>query len=330
MATYSIIKLKNLTPFHIGTGKENYDFSSSELHSDALSSALAAMRVQSGNANDVRGFMDSFVLSSAFPFVGGQYFLPKPQGRINVKVDGLEEHEYRKRLKKIRYIESSLWNRLVSGTELLIKKEQLKDAFLVADYDSFKKPFKNQVNQRVSVPRDGSDAEPFFFNWTYYEQEAGMYCMIDAEESVAKEVIRLFSMLGESGIGTDKNVGGGKFDVEFHADKIAIDSIADANASMLLSLYIPAEEELEMLNLKNSRYELLQRNGYMAGSVNENYKHLRKRTVYMFNVGSIFDTLCVLRGKIVDLRPDWNDGEMHPVYRSGKPFVVPVKLSNDE
>ena len=330
MAAYSIIKLKNLTPFHIGTGKENYDFSSAELHSDTLSAALAAMRVQKGNANDVKVFMDSFILSSAFPFVGEQYFLPKPQGRINVKVDGQEEHEYRKQLKKIRYVEASLWNRLVSGTELHVKQEQLQEAFLVADNSIFKKPFKNQVNQRVSVPRDGGDAEPFFFNWTYFEREAGLYCIIDAEEPVVNEVKMLFSMLGESGLGTDKNVGGGKFDVELIQDKINIASIADANASMLLSLYIPAEEELKMLNLKDSRYELLQRNGYMAGSANENYRHLRKKTVYMFNVGSIFDTLVPLFGKIVDLKPDWNDGNMHPVYRSGKPFVVPIKLCDND
>ena len=330
MATYSIFKLRNLTPFHIGTGKENYDFSSAELHSDTLSAAIAAIGVQSGRITDVKGFMDSFVLSSAFPYMNGQYFLPKPQGRINVKVNGREEHEYRKQLKKIRYVESSLWNCLIGGAELHVKPEQLQDAFLVADDDGFKKPFKNQVNQRVGVPRDGSDAEPFFFNWTYYESNAGLYCMIDAEESVVKEIEILFSMLGESGLGTDKNVGGGKFNVELLSDMITIGPVADANANMLLSLYIPTETELETLNLKNSRYELLQRNGYMAGSVNENYRHLRKKTVYMFNVGSIFNTLTPMRGKIVDLKPDWNEVEMHPVYRSGKPFVVPVKLSDYE
>ena len=34
----------------------------------------------------------------------------------------------------------------------------------------------------------------------------------------------------------------------------------------------------------------------------------------------------ILKGKIVDLRPRWNDSRMHPVFRSGKPFVAKIKL----
>jgi hypothetical protein len=36
MAEYKIIKLKNMSPLHIGTGKESYDFSSDELQSDRI------------------------------------------------------------------------------------------------------------------------------------------------------------------------------------------------------------------------------------------------------------------------------------------------------
>jgi CRISPR/Cas system CSM-associated protein Csm4 (group 5 of RAMP superfamily) len=67
MPKYHIIKLTKLSPMHIGTGKENYDFSASELQSDTLSGALAALRAQNGNAGDLKKFMDSFILSSAFP-----------------------------------------------------------------------------------------------------------------------------------------------------------------------------------------------------------------------------------------------------------------------
>lgn len=50
-----------------------------------------------------------------------------------------------------------------------------------------------------------------------------------------------------------------------------------------------------------------------------------EKSVYMFNVGSTFCTTNPLEGKVVDLRPKWNDNRMHPVFRSGKPFVVPIK-----
>ena len=56
MAVYTIIKLKNLSPLHIGTGKENYDFSATELQSDTLSAALAAIRVQRGKRDKLKDF----------------------------------------------------------------------------------------------------------------------------------------------------------------------------------------------------------------------------------------------------------------------------------
>ena len=59
---------------HIGTGKENYDFSSSGLHSDTLSSALAAIRATQGKSGDTEHFIDSFIISSAFPYWKNNFF----------------------------------------------------------------------------------------------------------------------------------------------------------------------------------------------------------------------------------------------------------------
>ena len=42
----------------------------------------------------------------------------------------------------------------------------------------------------------------------------------------------------------------------------------------------------------------------------------------MFNVGSVFYTTGSLKGKVVDLKPYWNDARLHPVFRSGKLFFV--------
>lgn len=332
MAKYTIFKLKNLTPLHIGTGKENYDFSASELQSDTLSAALAAMRVQSGKTGGIKEFLDSFVISSAFPFVGGLFFLPKMSGRLNVSIPNLDEHSYRKKLKKVKFVEVAIWNNLISKGDVSISESQIQGDFLVpANISKFQEPYKSQVNQRVTIPRqDGKEADPFFFNWTYYSQDSGLYCIVDADDSVLDEIEDLLTMLGENGLGTDKNIGGGKFDVEKVKSSLEIANVADANSSMLLSMYIPAEEEVANLNLSNSRYDLVRRGGYMAGSDECDFRHLRKKTIYMFNTGSIFKSTEILKGKIVDLKPVWNDERMHPVYRSGKPFVVPIKLTENE
>lgn len=328
MGQYTIIKFKNLTPLHVGTGKENYDFSSSELQSDTLSAAVAAIRAQDGKTKDVKDFLRSFALSSAFPFVGDSLFLPKPQGKIDVVVTDMDEYPSRKKLKKIKYLESNLWNVVVSGKRLEVRSSQIKDDFLISinAVDDFEKPYKTQVNQRVSVPRvDNMPTEPFFFEWKYFNADAGLYCILDTSDDTRRdEIVNLFGKLGEIGLGTDRNVGGGKFVVE--TEKWNVNDVENSDAKMLLSLYIPTKEELPALNLNESKYELLLRGGYISGSSEPEFTHLRKKSVYTFNVGSVFKTTTVPSGKIVDLKPKWDDERMHSVYRSGKPFVVSVKF----
>ena len=326
MPTYNIIKFKNLTPLHIGTGKENqYDFSAASLHSDTLSAALAALRAQGGKTYDLEDFLRSFTISSTFPFWDNICFLPKIQGKINVKVNAKEEHEYRKQLKKVKYIDVLLWNKLMQGEELIVEESQLNGDFLIRPFVEFEKPYTSQVNQRVSIPRVANiNAEPFFFNWTYFHKKAGLYCLIDVKDKETyNELLKLFELLGETGLGTDRSVGGGKFETE--AGELLLPEIKDANQTMLLSLYIPAKEEIKNLNLNTARYELLLRGGYMAGSSDESLRHLRKRSVYAFNVGSLFPTTKKITGEIVNLTPEWNG--VHEVFRSGRPFYLPVKIN---
>ena len=325
MATFTIIKMTHFSPLHIGTGKENYDFSASDLQSDTLLSALAAIRAQMGQSEDLDSFLSSFLLSSAFPFYEDRYFLPKMQGKIKVTVRGKAESEYRKSLKKIHYIEAELWQKLARGETVELESvRQIQGDLLLKKQDRIS-VCESQVSERVCVSRAAEDAEPFFFDWKFFDRKAGLYCLTDAKDDLLEEIIRLFTFIGETGLGTDKNVGGGKFSVE--TDTFSVDDIRDANATQLLSLYIPVKDEIESLNLSQSKYTLLLRGGYMAGSREEDLRHLRKKSIYAFGVGSVFPTMQPLKGKVVDLRPDLNDDRMHAVLRSGRPFCLPVKLN---
>jgi len=327
MHRLKIIKMCNLSPIHIGTGREDYDTSAGELHSDTLSAALVAMGVQTGILDNVETFMSSFRISSAFPFWRDTYFLPKPLGRLNVVIDNLQEHEYRKRLKKVKYVEASLWQQLANGKTLHIGSEQVSGQFLMSEGVDLGEISKSYVSERVAVSRSGeTDASPFFFDWHYYDNNAGLYCLLDADDTLMDCIVKLFEVLGENGIGTDKSVGGGKFDVE--QSYLEITDAPDANATMLLSLYIPTEQEFEFLFDGTPRYTLLQRGGFMAGSSVEKLKHLRKKTIYAFGVGSTFQTTKNSSGKVADLAPEWNDPEMHPVYRSGKALTVKIKTDS--
>lgn len=328
MATYTIIKLKDMSPLHMGTGKENYDFSASTLHSDTLSSALAAIRANMGKSEDIYDFMDSFTISSAFPYMDNKYFLPVPCSKLDITLEDCEEYVSRKKLKKIRYAESSVWKDLVEGKKVTTHSSCIQNGFLLRNNidGNFRTPYKSAVSQRVSVPRDENiDASPFFFDWTYFHKNGGLYCITDAKGDLLEEILSLFSILGETGLGTDKNIGGGKFTIE--TDSICFADIEDAQSQMLLSLYIPHEEDMKHIDLDNSHFDLLQRGGYIAGSSIYDFWHLRKKSVYMFGIGSILSTINILKGKIVDMQPsEFNDSIMHPVYRSGKPFIVPINI----
>lgn len=330
MPKYTLVKLSKMTPLHVGSGKENYDFAAADLSSDTLSSALAAIKARKGECEDLQRFLDSFTLSSAFPYVGEYYYLPRPKGRVNIEILDGDEYVAKKKLKKIKFIELGLWQELIAGKTLKVKKEQLRGVFLLPTLKTtsngedsvFIEPYKKSVSQRVAVPRDeGKDAEPFFFEWTYFKEGSGLYCLLDAPDDIKTEVIELFRELGIEGIGTDKSVGGGKFEIE--AESKTFPEVEDSDCRMLLSTYIPNKEEIDGLNLQDSCYELILRGGYISGSDRSDFLHLRKKSVYMFNTASVFKTVNSLEGKIVDLRPKWEN--MHPVYRSGKALSIGIK-----
>lgn len=320
MGKYAIIKFCHLSPLHIGTGRENYDTSSSWLHSDTITSALAALKALRGDS-DIEEFLSRLVVSSAFPFHNDMYFLPKAHGRVNFA----NEAECRKSLKRVAFIERELWLRLARGEQLSTKDAMISGGLMYPSYYDCPRLSCTQVTQRVRVyPDTSKDADPFFFEWRYFDKDSGLYFLTTAEGDFLEEVVGLTHQLGISGLGTDKNVGGGTFDVE--VSELELDDEPKANASVLLSMYIPKENELPVLNLDESHYSLLRRGGFAAGSSVNAIRHLRKRSIYMFDEGSVFKTREKLSGKVVDLRPEWNTPDMHAVYRSGKPFFLPYKI----
>ena len=326
MPDFTAIKMKFDGPVHFGAGRDDeYDFSPAALRSDTLSAALASVRASLGKTRDLREFLASFRISSAFPFNGEHLFLPKPMGLLNVDVKEREEKDVRKQLKAVSYIEMPLWVQLAKGEHLSVVPEMLQKEYLTIDGKGFKSPYCKQLNQRVSVSREGyEDPDPFYFEWIFFRPEAGLYCLTDAEGSALDEIMDLFTELGDQGIGTDRNVGGGHFTVT--CDNVEMPSVEDADSVAMLSLYLPSVEEMQMLNLPASQYGLILRGGYMSGSTDGALRHLRKKTVNMFTEGSLFPMPKVeLNGCVVDLQPDWNGESMHPVWRSGIPFYLPIR-----
>lgn len=327
-----------MTPLHLGLGRDSYDVSASLLQSDMLSAALASIRAMHGKGDTTEQFLSAFALSSAFPYDGDEYFLPRMKGRLAITVNEEEEKDYRKKLKKLVYISFPLWQQLAQGKALAVDDNQLQGAFLLSKgNDNYKAPMTHVTTERVSVSRNGEDdAVPFMFDWTFFRhdgnmtspsgkvietKEAGLYCLLHADEETTQEITALFHELGEQGIGSDKSVGGGHFTIE--TDTIELADVK-SDKQLLLSTYIPTEEEVKSFSLEKSIYQLVHRGGFMAGSNNEGLRHLRKKTVYMFDTGSVIVSDAKLVGKIVNVAPQWNTPDIHPVYRSGRCLAMHI------
>lgn len=319
---YRIIKLSDLSPMHLAIGKDEYSSSSSSLDSDIMSSAIAGVRANLMGGDDTQAFISSFSISSCFPYSKDILFMPKPQGRTQIVVDGIDETLIRKRLKKIKFLELGLWKDLICRGEVHVRESQIKGEYILpSETGDFRRPYESDVNQRASVPRDGEgDTAPFFFEWQYFQKDSGLFFIVESSDETFEEILRYTKELGEVGIGSDKNVGGGHFNAE--PGEISLPICEGCDAVLLLSSFIPTEEDIQLMDLSRSVYTTSHRTGFIAGSSDSSRRHFYRKSIHMLRCGSCLKTGTALHGKVVDLKPD--NVDIHPVYRSGKPLYIPI------
>ena len=131
--------------------------------------------------------------------------------------------------------------------------------------------------------------------------------------------------VSESGLGTDRAVGNGRF--TFETDTIELDVPEQTQYSVNLSLFCPNRKvQLEKLFCEICGYEFIIRGGWLG----EPHNTYRKRSIYMFNEGSVFKkgiNGIDSTGKTVDLRPLNTPRKIeNPVYRVGKSLFIPIKV----
>jgi len=136
-------------------------------------------------------------------------------------------------------------------------------------------------------------------------------------------------VLKHEGIGTDRNIGNGFFEVS--TDEIEI-NLPESEYYSNLSMFCPESESqlMEMLSDDNVAYDFTKRGGWIT---NPPHNTIRKNTIHMFTPASVFKLSenqqnLTIRGKIVDLKPDlqFEPKIEHPVWRNGKSLFIPVKI----
>lgn len=326
MKTFYCVKLNFTSPLHLGRGiGETYDTGSKLLHSDTISSALASARVQLFGDKNLKDFLESFKVSSAFPFYKNHFFFPKPMIKLNLEIENQNEHLQNKSLKKIEFVEQPVFEQLISNAKVTVPELFFSEnkKYLWSEEPAIQHIIKTEVQQRVTIPRDGQgDSKPYYVERLFFNENAGLFFLVETENRQTFHEIEVsLKYLEDTGLGTDRTVGNGFFKSEISNLKLTVPE--DGNYSMTLSLFCPLKEELESVLHQDTAYLLEKRGGFIAGASLEQFRHLRKKSVYMFKEGSVFNGN-TLTGKVLNLRPQWDDEKLHPVYRSGMPVYIPV------
>lgn len=339
------IKLRFSSPVHFGRGREELDKSELVYHSDSMKSALYAVGLSMfPEWKDEKRFHNSFRISSCFPYAENEYFLPRPQLKRKIYFGENNEDNAAKKVKKIEYLEKSVFEDFVNCTdgEILISPDLITPdgLFVCKNKNTFTRKgdkgeqtlltfYRSEVQQRVSVPKEGDEADstPFYIDRIYFEENCGLYFLAEFDDAeIEQQVMETLRLLGENGIGTDRAVGNGLFIVETIANEQDFNLQINSRYGSFLSLglFLPTKEEHASIDFDESAWNLIKRGGYMAGSGNINLMHLRKRSVYMFREGSVLKASIELNGKYEDLQPAWNDEEIHPIWRDGQCLLLKI------
>lgn len=301
-------------PIHIDSrGDAFHERTETFIHSDTLSAALlSAWALLEPKEVEQRAITPPFLISSAFPFYQQHYFLPRAMTTLAVKlpVGRLKEA---KEFKKIQWLELNLWRQSFQNDwidKLDIKQGCLAFAKPAPDIN---KPWAEEERPRLALDRitnSSSTGQLFHLSRIWFAEQSGLYFLATfntAQDQANFEAA--LSLLGDSGIGSDRSNGNGFF--YWQKGSIDLTPAKDNETAVALSLVNPHPNDCGHNWLQYSAYKLISRGGWIGQS------GLRKKRLRLFAEGSVFKQ--PLQGRVVNITPN---NAPNPVYRDGRGFFV--------
>lgn len=331
--TYAVYRLTFTTPLHISNIRADYGKSEQTIHSDTLVAAMMQMWAKSGNEKWISQY-SNMAVSSLFPWINDnngktRYFLPRPRLWRNSEhqfaADNFHKH---KEFKNITWIESTFFSDFLDDT-IEVKEENIKGLFYTNPEAFNPDLYEKCIVPRIMRPRD--EHQPtriFYMDRLFFNSHSGFYFLLAVNDEWGEDFIHRFEgamkLLGEEGIGTDRNIGQGKF--EFTTDTLSLQIPDQATHIITLGAFNPGDEcpvpiPVDLL----TAYDTMKRGGWMG----EPYGTYRKRSVYMFKPGSVLPGNSgpdCTGGRVLDVTPpDTPIGIPYKVLRSGRTILLPFK-----
>ena len=307
------------------------------------------------NQYTAKGGSLPFTLTSAFPFADNVYFFPKPLTlRESKDTPEKVKTEAKKKIKKLQFVSGNLFQRIISGhlpefspdkpiattlngeeiylmnsEKIWVNAEEnkhLREALFLNNETENEEIniWQTPTRPRVTIGSRNASSEIWHLQTVQFNKKCGLWFAADFDNDETKHKIEtLLRVLGDNGIGGERNAGYGAFD--FDTASIEIPDAQGSNQSMTLSPICPkSADQLEHLLKGDVAYTLTSSSGWVStpGTV------ARRKQVNMFAEGSVLNTCDEPVGRLVDLKPD--NWAQHPVYRYGYAWQVGIKGTPNE
>jgi len=333
------------TPFHFGERGIGLEETADFPHSDTLFAALISAWRLMYSRPEFKRLLEGVVeagqepplrLSSAFPYIGQVYFLPRPA----IRLEGAGGD--RKRGKQVTYLS---WRRAedlvhsdlpshvqaedtLKGGRLWLHPQEKAEVKRVFGTDSLSqvRPWSSaeaEAMARVTVDRITSASALYYQGMVYFAPECGFYLLAEVADDYQQPLEDGLHFLGEQGLGGRRSVGLGRFTVEEGGEREIGVPAGEQNYHWLLSLYHPTADEVKAQRvLDGARYTLITRRGWIYSPDEASQ---RRRAVRMLAEGSLLPRPAV--GDVVNVRPITQFP--HAVYRSGLALTIIARRWHD-
>ncbi len=260
-----------------------------------------------------------FTITSAFPYADNVYFYPKP---LTFQVEA-------KKSKRVQFVSHNIFHSIISGNPPDFKDDHLINGEKVwihpEEKERLKKSMKDKLTlwetatrPRVTIGAQNAGSEIWHVQTVQFNTNCGLWFAAQFDSDKTKQRIdTLFRVLGDTGIGGERNAGYGMFD--FTETTLEIPTPEGGNQFVTLSPICPqSSEQLAQLLTGDIAYTLNPLTGWVSSTGTAS----RRKQISMFTEGSVLHVSDTQIGRLVDLRPEnWE----HPVYRYGYAWQVGIK-----
>lgn len=333
MQDYTVYCLTFKTQLHLGratgaaqSGSLGLEKTETYIPADTLFSAICQTWAIFYGNTDLTAFLKQynadngtlpFALTSAFPFARNVYLFPRP-------LTWQDTEGRSKESKRVQFVSQSIFQEIVSGNAPPFDKEHLinTDKVWVSSEEKSRlksnEIWKTDTRPRVTIGPQNAGSEIWHVQNVQFNTDCGLWfaAKYDSDETKQK-VDTLLRVLGDNGIGGERNAGYGQF--EFKKTELDIPTVKDTTQFVTLSPICPkTPEQLEHLLKGNIAYNLNPLTGWISSPGIQK----KRKKINMFSEGSVLNAHDEPIGRLVDLTPK---DYPHCVYRYGYAWQVGIK-----